>query len=313
MRIHEHVLKVGITRTKEFERKGLATHAVNVGIKCGNGCQYCSTGAVLRCHRAFKTCGENPFKFGYAIVDPTTPERIARDARSLRNRGKIQLCTLTDAWAPEARAYQLGRHCLEAILSESDWTVRILTKNAEIENDFDLISQYRDRIQVGLSITALPEKSDVMKVVEPNASSNIDRMAVLRKARKLGLRTYLMACPILPGILDTSEALSQLMEFAVEIEAEEIFAEPVNVRGSGLKNCQETLENNGFSTHATNIEKIRNRTYWSKYVADLIGSVQTSIRHHFDITKLRFLLYPGNLTEIDRKQIEQDDAGVIWL
>ena len=36
-------LKTGITRTREFERKRLATHAVNVGTKCGHGCTYCST------------------------------------------------------------------------------------------------------------------------------------------------------------------------------------------------------------------------------------------------------------------------------
>jgi DNA repair photolyase len=103
MRVHHYRLKTGITRTPEFEKKGLATHAVNVGTKCGHGCLYCSTGAVLRTHRSFRDCAENPFKFGYAIVDPTTPERVAKDAQRIQKRGLVQLCTLTDAWAPEAR------------------------------------------------------------------------------------------------------------------------------------------------------------------------------------------------------------------
>ena len=48
MRIHHYHLKTGITRTPEFEKKGLATHAVNGGTECGHGCRYCSTGEVSR-------------------------------------------------------------------------------------------------------------------------------------------------------------------------------------------------------------------------------------------------------------------------
>jgi len=45
VRIHQTGLKAGIMRTKEFERKRLASFSVNVGTKCGHGCLYCSTGA----------------------------------------------------------------------------------------------------------------------------------------------------------------------------------------------------------------------------------------------------------------------------
>ena len=47
-REHLCTLKTGITRTREFEKKGLASYAVNCGVKCGHGCRYCSTGAMLR-------------------------------------------------------------------------------------------------------------------------------------------------------------------------------------------------------------------------------------------------------------------------
>ena len=40
-------LRNGITRSKEFERKGLAAYAINVGTKCGHACLYCDpTGAM---------------------------------------------------------------------------------------------------------------------------------------------------------------------------------------------------------------------------------------------------------------------------
>jgi DNA repair photolyase len=161
MRAHTATLSAGISRTKEFEKKGLAQFAINVGTKCGQGCLYCSTGAMLRMHPSFRDVGENPFEYGYAIVDPGTPERVAWDAAAIRNRGLIQLCTTVDAWSPEAQRYDLGRRCLHAILSQPGWTVRILTKNAAVSDDFDLIERHRDRVLVGLSLTATGDKSRI--------------------------------------------------------------------------------------------------------------------------------------------------------
>ena len=127
-RTHNYTLKNGITRTPEFEKKGLATHAVNIGLKCSHDCLYCSTGAMLRCHKAFAELGERPFGFGYSITDHAMAERVAKDAKRIKKRGMVQLCTTVDAWAPEAQELNLGRHCAEAILSQPDWLLRILTK-----------------------------------------------------------------------------------------------------------------------------------------------------------------------------------------
>ena len=205
MRNHVYALKTGIQRTPEFEKKKLASFAVNCGIKCNHDCLYCSTGAMLRMHPGFRACGENPFGFGYSIVDPDIPARVAEDAARIINRGMVQLCTTVDAWAPETQEHQLGRRCLQAILPEPGWSVRILTKNTAVRNDFDLIEAHKDRVLVGLSITATPEKADVMQIIEPNASSNRDRVLAMKEAASRGMRTYAMLCPLLPGIADSPD------------------------------------------------------------------------------------------------------------
>jgi DNA repair photolyase len=48
MEIKEVKRKISITRSIEFEKKKLATHALNVGLLCGHGCLYCSTPAMMR-------------------------------------------------------------------------------------------------------------------------------------------------------------------------------------------------------------------------------------------------------------------------
>ena len=313
MRRHNYPLKSGIRPTPEFAKKKLATHAVNVGVKCGHGCAYCSTGAMLRMHLAFKKLNENPFEHGYAIVDPDMAQRVAEDAKRIKQRGLIQLCTTVDAWAPEAKQHNLGRRCLEAILNEPGWQVRILTKNVSVRDDYDLIETYLDRVLVGLSITATPDQSGVIEIIEPNASSIQERHLVVVEAAARGLRTYAMFCPLLPGVADSPDQTDQLIKFAVEYRVEEIFVEPVNPRGPGLKQCQESLELWGYGRQAKAIENIRKQKEWSRYVVELLANTQSSVRRHFDITKLRFLLYPSRLLPRDLMEIREDDAGVVWL
>ena len=308
-------LKTGIQPSPEFEKKGLASHAVNVGTKCGHDCSYCSTGSVLRMHDSFKAAGEDPFGLGYAIVDPTVPERVAYDARTSRpeNRGMVQLCTTTDAWSPEAQEYALGRKCLEAILSQPGWSVRVLTKNAAVTKDFDVVKQHRDRVLVGLSVTAPPSKAQIMRVVEPCASTIPERIAAMKEAHKLGLRTYAMLCPLLPGIADDLESIEELVQIGLDFGAEEFFAEPVNPRGRALIHTAGTLRQAGYNAEAAAVDQIRHEIEWSGYVVRLVGNVQAALRAHGVLGKLRFLLYPSGLTAKDAAWIRRHGEGVVWL
>jgi hypothetical protein len=54
----------GIDRTKEFEKKGLATYAVNVGLGCGHDCCYCSSPSLRRMHPEFQRLEHRPYTSG---------------------------------------------------------------------------------------------------------------------------------------------------------------------------------------------------------------------------------------------------------
>ena len=313
MKTYNCHLKSGIRPTPEFAKKGLADFAVNIGVKCGHDCTYCSSGALLRCHPAFKAIGRSPFDSGYSVIDPEMPEKVAEDAKRRRKRGLVQLCTTVDAWAPDAQELALGRRCLDAILSEPGWSIRILTKNASVAKDFDFIKQHRDRVLVGISLTATTAKEDVLSVTEPNASPISERMVALRKAHKMGLRTYGMLCPLLPGIADDPTQIDRLVRFVASVGAEEVFAEAVNPRGNGLRRTEEALRSSGHVGEADAVARIRTRANWSQYVAALVGNLQVAMRKHMSIRQLRFLLYPTGLSEPDEAKIRKNGAGVIWL
>ena len=313
MKTYTYPLKNGITPTPEFAKKRLAEFAVNVGLRCGHDCKYCSSRATLRMHQAFKDLGEKPFSTGYSIVDPTMPEKVAADAKRLRKRGLVQLCTTVDAWAPEAQEYDLGRRCLEAILGQPEWQVRILTKNAAVARDFDLIAKHRDRVTVGLSLTGTPDKESVIHVIEPHASPISERLAALKEAHRLGLRTYGMLCPLLPGIADDPKQIDWLVRYVARCGAEEVFSEAANPRGDSLTVTEDTLRQTGFVAEADGVARIRRRASWSPYATRLIASLQSAMTRHMTTDQLRVLLYPTNLTPEDDARIRKDDAGVVWL
>ena len=255
IRVHRCQLKTGITRTPEFEKKGLATHAINVGTKCGHNCLYCSTGAVLRTHQSFRACGENPFDTGYAIVDPETPARVARAAGRIRRRGLVQLCTLTDAWAPEAREHQLGRRCLEAILSQPDWTVRILTNEGKKPRILKITATIENHAGSTQPLLIEPRRVELSATREKDRSNHTftltnltDRQLKLRLVDwpegivDLNLPEFLAAGETVKAratLIDQKDNTSFKKSFTIEVDGQPAirYSVPVICRSSSLS-CQ---------------------------------------------------------------------------
>ncbi len=311
MEIKEVKRKIGITRSNEFARKKLATHALNVGMLCGHGCLYCSTPTMMRTQQTvFKPIKGSSFKAfqaGIAVVDPDTPRRIALDARRLKPTDTVIFCSYTDGWSPEAQKFQLGRKCLQKLLTTSRCKVRILTKNAAVKKDFDLIQQYADRVEVSLSLTAPPSKSSIVKILEPDASPLAARIEVLQAAQQLGIPNYGILCPSLPGLANTSKAFGELLDIVLSLKPTAIWTEPVNPRGPGLKNCAERLVRNGFIREADQLNAIRNRRTYDKYVFNFIKVATTEARRRNCLDMLNILVYDSG------KNFKGDDRAVIWL
>jgi DNA repair photolyase len=311
--IYERGRKNGIVPSPEFAKKKLATHAVNVGFKCGNACAYCSASANIRTHNVFKEIGRTAFEIGYAIVDPDIHDRVQQDLGRVTAESVVQVCTLSDAYAPEARRLNLGRKCIEPILRNTKATVRVLTKNAEVRDDFDLFEEYPDRVLVGISITGLPEHEHALRIIEPNASSITERRAAMEEAHRRGLRTYAMFCPVFPGLFATPEQIHQLVEWAGDIGAEEIWTEIPNPRGPGLKRCAEAWRAAGFTDYANAVDAIRHSDGRSAHGIWLTQNMQSAARDVGFINRLHVLNYRGSFAAQARDRINQDCEGVIWL
>ena len=267
----------------------------------------------MRCHRAFPDLGLNPFGRGYAIVDPLTVERVRRDAKSMRKRGLVMLCTASDAWSPEARLLGLGRGSAEAILAEPGWTLRVLTKSAAVGADFDLFERHRDRVLVGLSTSFLPPDSQAAEAVEPLASPPQERLNAILEAHRRGLRTYGMLCPLIPAFYETQEKVDAAFKAILPGEPEEIFAEVVNPRGKGLIHTAEALRLAGLRHEADAVDALRHREHWSGEATRVIRMLVDSAERLYDPARLRILVYPSGLSEADERSLRTIARGIVWL
>ena len=267
----------------------------------------------MRCHEAFQELELSPFEDGYAIVDADTVERVRQDARRKRKRGMVMLSSATDAWSPEARHYDIGRGCLKAVLQEPDWTLRVLTKNAAVREDFDILKRHAGRVLVGLSTTFLPLDEPAASAVEPHASSPAERLRVLRRARIEGLRTYGMLCPLIPPFFNTLSKVESAFRSLLPIEPEEIFVEPLNPRGRGLIRTSRRLREAGLCRKAEEVNRLRSQSAWSRESRKLIERVIEAADRLYERDRLRVLVYGSSFTDRDRKALKQIGSGLVWL
>jgi len=313
MKVYRYERKVGITPTPEFAKKGLATHALNVGLKCSHGCRYCSSPSLLRTHSVFKELGRTAFEDGYCIVDSNTPERIRRQAGKLSAYDTVMLSTLTDPWAPEAEAYDLGRRCLAVLLKGSPCRVRVLTKNAAVRKTFDLMARHPGRVTVGLSMSAPRDRAQVVQIIEPSASPISERLDALIEAHEMGISTYGMLCPCLPGLADAPETIEAMFAAVLAAGAEDIWVEPVNPRGPGLKRCEEALSEAGLHDEAAAFRRIRCADGWNAYAVRVARAAQRVAECCGVLDRLHVLLYEKQFDREAAEGLRKDGRGLVWL
>jgi DNA repair photolyase len=232
-----------------------------------------------------------------AIVDPEAPQRVARDAAELRQRGQVILGRCFDPWCPAGQQYHLGRRFAEAILDQDDWSLQIRTKNMVIVEDYDIASKYKHRVSIGMVFTAPASRAAAMTVLEPHASPNPERMGALWQAHDLGLKTHAVVDSLLPRTSDSESHIDELVGFAAECGVEMILAKPLSARRLALRRMQKALAKAGYVREAEALESVKTRKGWSRYATEMALNFQRSCLKLYEIGRLRFFLRPSQLVE----------------
>jgi DNA repair photolyase len=113
----------------------------------------------------------------------------------------ISLSGNTDCYQPIERKMRITRSLLEICLEYRN-PVGILTKNALVLRDMDLIQELarHNLVRVFSSITSVDE--DLRRVLEPRTASYRSRFKVVETFAKAGVPTGIMNAPLIPGLND---------------------------------------------------------------------------------------------------------------
>jgi DNA repair photolyase len=109
---------------------------------------------------------------------------------------------VTDCYQPAEREFRLTRGCLE-VAAECCQPVGIITKNALVLRDLDLLVTLAQHqaVRVSLSITSLDRQ--LARCMEPRTSAPESRLRAIQKLTAAGIPTNVMVAPIIPGLNDS--------------------------------------------------------------------------------------------------------------
>lgn len=105
----------------------------------------------------------------------------------------------TDCYQPLERSYKITRSCLEVFDAFSN-PVSLITKNALILRDMDLLSHMAKRGLVHVMVTVTSLNEDLRRSMEPRTASGLRRIETIRKLSEAGIPTGVMLGPVIPGL-----------------------------------------------------------------------------------------------------------------
>jgi len=176
--------------------------AANLYAGCDHGCTYCYAPAALRRTRE---------KFNQSSPRTDLIKNLAKDAEEMRknkDQRNVLLCFTCDAYQHINDQYKLTRQAIQ-IFQNCEINYTVLTKGGErSEQDFDI---WDPKFGTYAATLVFTDKSQRQKY-EPGAAPTSERIAALKRAHELGIKTWVSLEPVFDPV-QTFELIRQTHEF----------------------------------------------------------------------------------------------------
>lgn len=189
------------------------SHSLNPYRGCAHGCSYC-----------YARPSHEYLGFS-AGLDFETKIMVKRNAPTLFReflhkrswQGEvIAMSGVTDCYQGAERRFEITRGCLEVAL-EARQSLGIITKNALVRRDIDILAPLAERnlVVINISVTSLDQT--LTRVLEPQSSSPAARLAAITALREAGIPVNVIVAPIIPGLNDSE--IPQILEAVADAGA----------------------------------------------------------------------------------------------
>jgi len=209
MKINEITCKTGLSASR---LPGL-DYALNPYRGCEHNCVYCYAPSVLNEKRKWGS---------FVDVKRNLPNVLAKELKR-KEKGRVGIGTVTDAYQPVERKYEITRRCLEVLLKHN-FPVCIQTKSSLILRDVDILKKFSEK-EAGFTITAIDDEA---RKYEPSSSSVEERLNALRILEENSIRTWVFIGPIIPYI--TEKDIDKLIENIAEAGVKKVIVDRLNLK-----------------------------------------------------------------------------------
>ena len=267
---------MAIISESKLWKKRLGDWVINPYIGCEHGCKHCYCPAMPGVK--FTNGGRSQREWGkYIFPKEDIIARLKKELETFdpeRNstkwgKGKILLSFLTDCYSPIESKLKLTREILKLVL-EAGHKVRIQTRSALVERDFDILEQYPEQVILGTSLPYLDDK--LARILEPGATAPTRRVKMLEKAVSKDISIYVAIAPVMPfHELDTIE---EVLQAIAPLDPLEVFSEVLNPMDDNVNMMNEVLEKAGREERISEFYKSNQWVWWTYeylYHAYLLG------------------------------------------
>ncbi len=180
---------------------------------CEHGCIYC----YARPTHSYLNLSPGMDFETQLFAKRNAPELLRKE---LGKRGykvsAINLGANTDPYQPIEKAERITRGLIE-VLSECNHPLTIVTKNALICRDIDLLAPMAERKLINVFVSISQLDNDLTRILEPRASAPANRLRAVRELADAGIPTTVLVAPIIPFIND--EFIERVLEASREAGA----------------------------------------------------------------------------------------------
>ncbi|MFA7662728.1 MAG: radical SAM protein [Patescibacteria group bacterium] len=245
-----------------------ADFVINPYVGCLHSCIYC----YARFMKRFTGHTEDWGKF--VDVKINAPDLIP--TKTTKYQGKsIFLASVTDAYLPLERKYQLTRKILEKLIPLQP-NLGVQTKSDLVTRDIDLLQQFKN-CEVGFTITTTDD--NLRQEIEPVTSSIQNRILALKKLKAAKIKTYVFIGPILPFLTDWKKIILETKHCS-----DFYMFENLNIAGSIWESIKKWLK----EKHPDLLEKYE-QIYFSKN--DYWDKIETEINQFCQEQKIAYKIY----------------------
>src|SRR3712207_1189861 len=165
---------------------------------CEHGCSYC----FARPSHAYRNLSPG-IDFETRIFAKVNAAELLREelSRPSYKCSTIAIGVNTDAYQPIERELKITRSIIE-VCSEFNQPIGLITKNATIDRDIDLIAPMAQKNLAGVTISLNNLDHDIARLLEPRCAAPTRRLQVIRKLTDSGITVFVLCAPVIPFIND---------------------------------------------------------------------------------------------------------------